>query len=189
MMRIITGKARGVRLSTLEGEATRPTAERVKEAVFSIIQFDIEGREVLDLFAGSGQLSLEALSRGASHAVMVDRSREAIAVIKENARKTRLEGECEIYNCEHTEYIRKNKGRRFDLVFLDPPYALELCGEVVEALLNADMLKPTAVVVCESEESDIFRGREAVADRFEIIKQTRYGRAFVTILTPKQKEV
>ena len=81
MMRIITGKARGTRLKTLEGDTTRPTAERVKEAVFSMIQFDLEGREVLDLFAGSGQMALEALSRGASRAVLVDKSKEAIKII------------------------------------------------------------------------------------------------------------
>ena len=84
MMRIITGKAKGIHLKTLEGNITRPTAERVKEAVFSMLQFDIEGRTVLDLFAGSGQMSLEALSRGASNAVLVDASDQAINIIKEN---------------------------------------------------------------------------------------------------------
>ncbi|MBQ2240957.1 MAG: RsmD family RNA methyltransferase, partial [Clostridia bacterium] len=89
-MRIITGSARGVSLMTLPGEATRPTAERTKEAVFSMIQFDIEGRKILDLFAGSGQLALEALSRGAASAVLCDKSKEAINIIKKNAEKTRL---------------------------------------------------------------------------------------------------
>ena len=90
MMRIITGKAKGIRLKTLEGNATRPTSERVKEAVFSMIQMDIEGREVLDMFSGSGQMALEALSRGAIGAVMLDRSPDAIKIITENAQKTAL---------------------------------------------------------------------------------------------------
>ncbi len=188
MMRIITGKARGIRLATLEGEATRPTAERVKEAVFSILQFDIEGREVLDLFAGSGQLSLEALSRGASHAVMTDRSREAVAVIKENAAKTRLEGACEIYNCDYTDYIRKNRGKKFDLVFLDPPYALRLCASVIEALLAADMIKPSTIIVCESEKDDVFLDNHRLAENFEVIRKAQYGRAFITIITPRKTE-
>ena len=90
MMRIITGKARGVRLDTLEGLATRPTAEKVKEAIFSMIQFDIEGRRVLDIFAGSGQMALEALSRGAKDAVLIDASKEAAEIIRKNALKTKL---------------------------------------------------------------------------------------------------
>ena len=93
-MRIITGTARGTRLETLPGDATRPTAERVKEALFSMIQFDIEGRRVLDLFAGSGQLGLEALSRGAAKATFVDSNRDALNVIKRNAQKTKLYDRC-----------------------------------------------------------------------------------------------
>ena len=184
MMRIITGSARGIKLDTLEGEATRPTAERVKEALFSMLQFDIEGRRVLDLFAGSGQLSLEALSRGAASAVLVDSSRDAVRIIKSNAQKTKLVERCEIYNCEYAEYIRKNRGSKFDIVFLDPPYAKRLCGGVVEALLEADMLKDSSIVVCESEEEDIFLGKSELAERFEIIKKARYGRAYLTIIKP-----
>ena len=108
MMRIITGRAKGVRLDTLEGVATRPTSERVKEALFSTLQFDIQDRSVLDLFSGSGQLALEALSRGAASAVMVDRSRDAIKIIKKNIEKTKLGDACEVYNCEFKEYILKN---------------------------------------------------------------------------------
>ena len=127
-MRIITGKARGIKLVSLEGDATRPTSERVKEAVFSMIQFDIEGRSVLDLFSGSGQLALEALSRGAAHAVMIDKSRDAVKIIKTNVEKTKLAEDCEIFNCDYKEYITKNKGRQFDIVFVDPPYAQNLCA-------------------------------------------------------------
>ena len=90
MMRIITGRARGVRLNTLPGEGTRPTSERAKEAVFSMLQFDLQGQAVLDLFAGSGQMALEAISRGASHAVLSDASSAAVGVIRANAEKTRL---------------------------------------------------------------------------------------------------
>ena len=96
-MRIITGKAKGIILKTPAGEATRPTAERVKEAVFSMLQFDIEGRSVLDLFAGSGQMGLEALSRGAQEATFVDKSKEAIKLIKENIEKTRLSDNATVF--------------------------------------------------------------------------------------------
>lgn len=189
MMRIITGKARGIRLNTLEGENTRPTSERVKEAVFSMLQFDIEGRSVLDLFSGSGQLALEALSRGASYAVMVDRSKDAIKIIKSNAQKTKLEELCDIYNCEYKEYISKNKGKKFDLVFIDPPYSLELCAEAVSELSNHDMLKSTSIIVCESAEDDIFAKAPHLKARFEIIKHIRYSKSYITIITPKKEDV
>ena len=188
MMRIITGKARGIRLATLEGDTTRPTSERLKEALFSMLQFDIEGRAVLDLFAGSGQLALEALSRGAAHAVMIDRSKEAFAIIKANAKKTKLDGLCEIYNCEYKDYILKNRGKRFDIIFLDPPYALGLCPKAIEALVGADMLKETSIIVCETADEDVFLGNDALAEGFEVLRQTRYSKSYLTILTPKREE-
>ncbi|MBE6597218.1 MAG: 16S rRNA (guanine(966)-N(2))-methyltransferase RsmD [Ruminococcaceae bacterium] len=188
MMRIITGSAKGIPLATLPGEATRPTAERTKEAVFSMIGFDIEGREVLDLFSGSGQLALEALSRGAGRAVLVDRSREAIAIIRANAKKTRLEGGCEIICSDHAGFISRSKGRKFDIVFLDPPYASELCLSSLCGLLDADMLKPSSIIVCETGEEDLFKGNRTIESRFEVIKKAKYGRAYITILTPAKEE-
>lgn len=187
MMRIITGKARGIKLVTLEGEATRPTAERVKEALFSMIQFEIEGREVLDLFSGSGQLALEALSRGASHAVMLDKSKDAVRIIKTNAEKTRLAPFCEIYNCEYRDYILKNRGRKFDIVFLDPPYALGLCGKAISEMVKADMLKPSTLIVCETADGDVFGSDNELSSKFELVREARYGRACLTILAPKKE--
>ena len=111
MMRIITGSARGVKLLTLEGDATRPTAERVKEAVFSMLQFELEGRAVLDLFAGSGQLGFEALSRGAARATLIDESRDAVAVVIENAKKTRLFDRCRISCADFAAFLRGAAGR------------------------------------------------------------------------------
>ena len=186
MMRIITGKARGIKLVSLEGEATRPTAERVKEAVFSMIQFDIEGRSVLDLFSGSGQLALEALSRGASHAVMTDKSKDAVRIIKTNAEKTKLASDCEIYNCDYKEYITKNRGKKFDIIFVDPPYAQNLYVSVLSMLLEADMLKSTSIIICESGEEDIFGDNKVLSDRFEVIKSVRYSHSYITLLTPKE---
>ena len=111
MMRIITGTARGTKLMTLEGVSTRPTAERVKEAVFSMLQFELEGRAVLDLFAGSGQMALEALSRGAARATLIDASREANAVIMENAKKTHLFDRCRISCADWATFVRGAAGR------------------------------------------------------------------------------
>ena len=182
-MRIITGSARGAKLVTLEGLETRPTAERTKEAVFSILQFDIEGRKVLDLYSGSGQMALEALSRGADSAVMLDKSREAVNVINKNAEKTRLVNKCKIYCSDCFDYLKRNKGEKFDLVFIDPPYALKLVGKSVKALLENDNLKPTSLVVCESGEADVLD--EDLKEKFETYKSGKYGVAYVNIFTPK----
>lgn len=184
-MRIITGSARGLKLLTLAGEATRPTAERTKEAVFSIIQFDIEGRKVLDLFAGSGQLALEALSRGASEAVICDVSKEAAEIIKKNAQKARLSDKCKIHICEAVQLLPRLGEEKFDLVFLDPPYALKLLPEVLKALINFGRVKPTSLIICESaDQGDVFCGDEKLSAMFIVKKSARYGAAFVTILQP-----
>ena len=186
MMRIITGKARGIRLVTLEGEATRPTSERAKEAVFSMIQFELEGREVLDLFGGSGQLGLEAVSRGAVRATICDRSKQAIGVITQNAQKTKLYESCRIVCADWGEALRRFERReKFDIVFLDPPYAERLIPKVLPALLP--MLKPLSLVVCESAEEDVF-GKSGLEEKFEVIKKAKYGVANITLLRFKGEE-
>ena len=184
-MRIITGSARGAKLITLEGLETRPTAERTKEAVFSMLQFDVEGRTVLDLFSGSGQMALEALSRGAEYAVMLDKSKEAVNIIKKNAEKTRLVAKSKIYCTDCFDYIKRNQGEKFDLVFIDPPYALKLVGKVLEALIEADMLKPTSIVVCESGEPDVLGGNPTLIEKLDVLKNGKYGVAYVNIFTVK----
>ena len=189
MMRIITGKARGVRLATLEGENTRPTAERVKEAVFSALQFEISHKQVLDLFAGSGQMGLEALSRGADHAGLCDRSKEAVQIIRANAKKTRLEELCTVYCTDYDAFLRRlpaNGG--FDLVFLDPPYALGAIPKALRLLLQSGALRAHAKVVCEAAcFEDVFAADEGLASRFEILRQNKYGAAYVTILQYKNE--
>ncbi|MBE6576644.1 MAG: 16S rRNA (guanine(966)-N(2))-methyltransferase RsmD [Ruminococcaceae bacterium] len=188
MMRIITGTAKGIRLKTLEGDTTRPTAERVKEAVFSMLQMDIEGREVLDLFSGSGQMALEALSRGASSAVMLDSSPAAISVITENANKTKLISKCTIRRTDYLDYIKRNRGKKFDIVFLDPPYASGYYKIALRALIDSDMLKNTSLIVCESGEDTIFGGDEQLAKAFCVVKQSRYSKTFITVISPAEKE-
>ncbi len=186
MMRIITGKARGVRLLTLEGDNTRPTSERAKEAVFSMLQFDIEGREVLDLFAGSGQMGLEAVSRGADSATMVEKSKEAQNIINKNIEKTRLGDACRLYSGDVFDYIRVMKGRKqFDIVFIDPPYMLRAVPKVLQALLDSGLLKSSSIVVCESEEEDIFENEKSLEAKFEILKRAKYGMAHLTVIKPE----
>lgn len=187
MLRIITGKAKGKRIETLDGEATRPTSERIKEAVFSSIQFDIEDRRVLDLFAGSGQLGLEALSRGAATASFVDSAREAMDIVKRNARTTGFFDDCRYIVSDWRNYIRKSAGKdRYDLVFIDPPYSMECCAEALERLTSAQLLALGAIVVLESGTEDV---RPENLSDFEIIKSTHYGKkTFVNILLYKGTE-
>lgn len=188
MMRIITGKARGVRLKTLEGEATRPTGERCKEAVFSMLCFDIEGRAVLDIYAGSGQMGLEALSRGATSAVFVDSSAAAIGIIRENIAKTRLTEGAQVLLSDAHRFAQRCTNQKFDIVFIDPPYALHTAAEVALELYRAGALKPTSLIVCESEEADIFEACPQASEVFEDIKHKRFGIANITLLRIRQKE-
>lgn len=186
MMRIITGRARGIQLVTLEGDMTRPTSERAKMAIFSSLQFELEGRRVLDLFAGSGQMGLEAVSRGASHAVLVDQSKDAVKVIQKNAEKTRLAEDCTIICSDFAEFLRQRRGKEpFDIVFIDPPYAMRACKAAVEALLENRLLKPHGIIVLESAEPDPLGVGTPLAEKFEMVKSARYGVAYVNILTPK----
>lgn len=145
-MRVITGTARGKRLTTLEGDQVRPTSDRVKEGLFNIIQFDIEGRRVLDLFAGSGQLAVEALSRGAAQAVLVDKSRKALQVAEENLKSTGLTSRAQAVQMEALAYLSTAR-ERFDIVFLDPPYRLGLLQEALP--LAGEKLNRGGVVICE----------------------------------------
>lgn len=174
-MRIITGSAKGKRLLTLEGETTRPTSDRIKEAMFSSIQFDIEGRRVLDLFAGCGQLGLEALSRGAASAMFVDASSDAIALVKKNIAATGFREKCRTLVSDYRNYLRKAGGKvaPFDLVFLDPPYAMQACTDALCRLVREDLLAPGALVVMECGEEV---PTPEVAGNFEVLKSTRYGK-------------
>ena len=189
MMRVITGNAKGVRLEAPAGEETRPTAERCKEAMFSMIQFEVEGRRVLDLFAGSGQLGIEALSRGARSAVFVDRSKAAAAVIRANLEKTKLAAQATLLNTDHLSFLRHPHGEKFDLVLLDPPYALGAIPTVLRELLRRELLLPGALLLCESGSADIFGGDERLPAAFEIRRQVRHGAAFVTLLAPRGEEI
>ena len=176
MVRIITGSKKGRKLITLEGDATRPTSERIKGAIFSSIQFDIENRRVLDLFAGSGQLGFEALSRGAESVTFVDSERDAMDIVKKNARDLDFFDKAKYSVADYRNYIRKASGRdKFDLVFIDPPYAMECCVDAAERLAEAELIIPGAIVVLESGTEEIAEGDERLSG-FEFVKSTSYGK-------------
>ena len=165
---------------------TRPTSERAKMAIFSSLQFELEGRCVLDLFAGSGQMGLEAVSRGASHAFLVDQSKDAVKIIRRNAEKTKLAEDCTVICADFSEFLRQRRGKEpFDIVFIDPPYAMKACKAAVEAILENRLLKPHGILVLESAEPDPLGTGTALAEKFETVKFARYGAAYVNIVTPK----
>ncbi len=147
-IRVITGSARGKRLKTLGGMDVRPTSDKVKEAIFSIIQFDLPGASVLDLFAGSGQLGIEALSRGASHCVFVDKSKASIAVIRENVMNCGFLGDSRILSMDSIDYLRTAKSG-IDIALLDPPYEQGLIEKALPLL--EPKLSERAYVICEHE--------------------------------------
>lgn len=182
-MRIITGKAKGTVLKTPAGEETRPTADRVKEAVFSMIQFELEDRTVLDLFAGSGQMGLEALSRGAKSATFVDKSKLAISFIKENAEKAKLTDNATVIQSDYLTFLKKNVGLRYDIIFLDPPYALKFYKPAIETLLEYGYLKPSTLIVCESDFEELFENDVELKANFVIKKQSKYSKTVITVLS------
>ena len=172
-MRVITGTCRACRLLEPEGMDIRPTAGAVKEALFNIIQFDIEGRRVLDLFAGSGALALEALSRGAECAALADRDREAAVCIRRNVEKLRFAEAARLYAADWRQAVSQMQaeGRRFDLVFLDPPYRLPVLEECCAALADAALLEADALMVLEHR----LDTPPAPDARFALWKDRAYG--------------
>jgi 16S rRNA (guanine(966)-N(2))-methyltransferase RsmD len=173
-MRVITGTARARILKTLEGESVRPTIERVKEAVFSIIQFEIEGRRVLDLFAGSGQLGIEALSRGAASAVFIDSDKNAAAVVKTNLETTGLDEKATVLQSDSLAFLQTS-GLTFDLVFLDPPYHAELMQKALP--LAAAITAPGGVILCETLFSETLPEEVGA---FKLQRVYKYGKTAIT---------
>lgn len=147
-MRVITGKARGVALKTPDGMLTRPTADRVKEALFSILNFDIPGADVLDLFGGTGQLGIEALSRGARHAVFVDAREDACKLIRENLRRTKLEGEGRVVRSDYLDYLNRCPDQ-CNIIFLDPPYGEDFLETALKRITEIDILQSDGIIVTE----------------------------------------
>ena len=147
-MRVISGKARGVNLKTPDGMKTRPTADRVKEAMFSIIQFELPAAKVLDLFGGTGQLGIEALSRGAAQAVFVDQDRNACNLIRENLKRAKMDDCGKVVQSDYVSYLRTCR-EKFNIVLLDPPYAEEFLENSLKIITEIDILQSGGIIVCE----------------------------------------
>ena len=184
-MRIIAGEARGRKLFAPAGEDTRPTADRIRESLFNIIRWDVEDARVLDLFAGTGALSLEALSRGARSAVLVDMDRAAGAAIRKNMETSRLSEKCRLIPRDYHAAMDAlaAEGARFDLVFIDPPYKMENTGEMCAALYDKGLLAEAFLLVVEHR-----KGRAPMLDaRFEAFDLRHYGDTEITFVRRAQQ--
>ena len=186
-MRIISGKARGTKLYTLEGENTRPTLDRVKESIFNIIQNEIEGAKILDLFSGSGAIGLEFLSRGAEKAVLCDKSKEAINIIRKNVEKTHFENCSQIYNTDFETCLEKIKNEQYDIIYLDPPYATEYIRKALEKIIKLKIAKEESLIIIETDdEPRILKEIENID--VEIVDKRKYGRATIIFLSLKKED-
>ena len=178
-MKVITGLARGKNLIAPMGEHTRPTLSRIKEAIFSAIQFDIADKVVLDLFAGSGQMGIEALSRLAKSAVFVDNDKAAIVAISRNLQETGLISKSKIENSECFSYVRHQRGtKKFDIVFVDAPYGKGLTDSMLKNIANTDVCTDDAFVICECEKSE--KLSESYGN-FTIFKDKTYAKTRIVI--------
>ena len=183
-MRVITGKARGIQLKTPEGMQTRPTADRVKEALFSIIHFDVPGARVLDLFGGTGQLGIEALSRGAESAVFVDAREESCRLIRENLKRTKLEKDAKVIRSDYLDYLNRCR-EQYNIILLDPPYAEVFLENALKRITEIDILQSDGIIVAERP-----LGKELPweFEGFSRSKDYKYGKVLLPIYRKASSE-
>ena len=181
-MRVITGSARGRRLHTLEGTDVRPTTDKVKEALFSIVQFELEGRRVLDLFAGSGQLGIEALSRGADSCVFVDASKKAIEVVRQNLAATNLARLGSVIHGDALRYLQTSRDC-FDVAFLDPPYGTGVLQQALALLPR--VMRESGVIVAEAPKDEAL---PAQVGESEVFRTYQYSKVSLTVYRVPPKE-
>lgn len=175
-MRVISGTARGKRLTTLAGLETRPTLDRVKEAIFNILQFNIKDANILDLFSGSGALAIEALSRGAKSAVLCDNSYKAVKVINKNLEDTKLDYKAKVINKDFMQALKvlEDDSKKFDIIFLDPPYKTNYIVKSVETILQYNLLNKNGIIILETDDKNRIEEIKSIKD-VQIYDERKYG--------------
>ena len=181
-MRVISGKARGLKLKTIDGDTTRPTKDMVKEALFSMLIGHVEGCVFLDLFAGSGAIGIEALSRGAKEAYFCDLNKKCIEVIKDNISKARFDDFAKIYNLDYLQMLDKVRNVSFDVIYVDPPYNKGMGIDAIEKISSYELLKTNGIIVLETDEIEEIP--DTIGD-FERYKSRNYGRNFLNFYSKK----
>ncbi len=182
-MRVISGKARGKKLISLEGLNTRPTLDRVKEALFNIIQFNVENKNILDLFAGSGALGIEALSRGAKTATFCDNSYDAIKVIKSNIENTKNEDNSIVINKDYSLALNSlsKQNKKFDIIFLDPPYKTDFGIKSLETIIKLNMLAEDGTIILETDDEKREKEIENIKG-IEVFDKRKYGKVMLIFI-------
>lgn len=176
-MRVVSGIARGKKLKTPNGMRTRPTTDRVKEAMFSILQFHLPGAKILDLFGGTGQLGIEALSRGANSAVFVDLASDACKLIRENLKLTGFSDQCQVVQSDYQNYLNRC-AETFNIIILDPPYAEEFLEKSLKIISEIDILQSGGIIVAEHSLEKVLSDD---FDRFSMVKKYKYGNTFLSV--------
>ena len=181
-MRIISGTARGLTLNTLEGDSTRPTRDMVREALFSMLLNKIPGCVFLDLFAGSGAIGIEALSRGASFCNFVDINPKAVYIIKENIKKAKFENNSQVYNTDYKKAISKFDSNMFDIIYVDPPYNKEIGIDAINIISDKEILKSDGIIILETDTNEIVPD---IIGKYEKFNYKRYGRNILSLFRRK----
>ncbi len=175
-MRVVSGSARGCKLQPVPGMTTRPTTDRVKENVFNLIQDHVRDAEVLDLFAGTGQLGIEALSRGAAHCDFIEHNGTAYNVVSKNVQTARVQDRASLHRVEARDFLAKAAAKKYSLIFLDPPYGGTILENALSGIERFDILSANGIIICESAVEDKF------AHGFEVVRSRRYGATMITVL-------
>lgn len=180
-MRVISGTARGTKLNSIDNISTRPTLDRVKEALFNIIQTHLQNSNVLDLFAGSGALGIETLSRGAKHCTFCDKSYESVKMLKQNLQKTKFESKATIFIEDYKKCIRSLDENKFDIIFIDPPYKLDIAVNSIKLILEYDILAKDGIIILETDEEER-EIKELENINLEVYDVRKYGRVNLIFL-------
>ena len=181
-MRVISGIARGTKLYSLDGLTTRPTLDRIKESMFNIIQSKIENSQVLDLFSGSGALAIETLSRGANKAYLCDKSKDAINIIRKNIEKTHFQNNSVIINKDYLKCLEELENKKFDIIFLDPPYQSNFAEKSLEIIIQKNLLNKDGIIIFETDKEDI---KDIEKLDINIYDLRKYGRVKLVFLNRK----
>ena len=180
-MRIISGKARGTKLYTLDGENTRPTLDRVKESVFNIIQNELQDCVFLDLFSGSGAIGLEAASRGAKKVIMCDNKKDAINIIEKNIQKTHLQEKTQIFNLDFEELLKTKIKEKIDIIYIDPPYKTDFVSRSLNIIIEQKIIHEQSIIIIETDDPKKIQ-EQMKSLKIKITDERKYGRASILLI-------